>query len=91
MSYYCGFNLEKEHFLLYDNDSHLAYIGASKIKNTSIKVTLKKFKDNNTNSFEINKKTFNELMNFDQYKVIDMIKQKNMEFISKYEIEEWLI
>lgn len=91
MSYYCGFDLEKEHFCLYDDSSHLAYIGASKIKNEYIEISFKRFKNKSSSCFEINKNIFNQLMNLDQFKVIDMIKEKNMEFIYKYDIGEWLI
>jgi hypothetical protein len=91
MSYYAGFNIEKDQFILFNNTTSDLYIGSQKIKNLYIKYDFNKFKNENISIFEINEKNFNELGKMNQYYVVDNIKNRNLEFLSKYNLEEWII
>ena len=41
--------------------------------------------------FKIDQKNFTNLSKLNQYYVIDNIKNRNLEFLSKYSLEEWII
>lgn len=91
MSYYAGYNHNRDHFILFDDNKNDLYIGDKKIKNVIIKSNIKKFKNENEVIFEISKKTFTDFINMNQYEIIDNIKNKNSIFLSQYDLEEWII
>ena len=91
MSYYAGFNIEKEQFVLFDDMNKDLFLGEQKIKSLYIKYDFNKFKNENISIFKINQKNFEELGKLNQFDIIHNIKNKNLEFISKYDLEEWII
>ena len=91
MSYYAGFNIEKEQFILFDDNTNDLFIGSNKIRSDHIKYDLSKLKNENVSIFRINQKSFFDLSRLNQYVIIDNIKNRNLEFLSKYNLEEWII
>jgi hypothetical protein len=90
MSYYVGFNLEKDQFVLFNDISNDLYIGDKKIKSLHIKYDFNKFKNENS-YFQINEKIFNELSKLNQYYIVDLIRKRDEKFVSQYNLEEWII
>jgi len=91
MSYYAGFNIEKEQFILFNDDTNDLFIGSNKINSDHIKYDLSKLRNENVSVFKINQKSFTDLSRLNQYHIIDNIKNRNLEFLSKYNLEEWII
>jgi hypothetical protein len=91
MSYYAGFDLKKDQFVLFDDINNDLYIGDKQIKSLCIKYDINRFKDISSNYFKINQNDFNELISMNQYHIMDNIKSKNKEFLCKYNLEEWII
>ena len=91
MSYYAGFNIEKEQFVLFNDDTNDLFIGVNKINSDHIKYDLSKLKNEKISIFKINQKNFIDLSKLNQYVIIDHIKNRNLDFLSKYNLEEWVI
>lgn len=91
MSYYAGFNIEKEQFILFNDDTNDLFIGSNKINSDHIKYDLIKLKNEKVSIFKIDQKNFTNLSKLNQHYVIDNIKNRNLEFLSKYNLEEWII
>lgn len=91
MSYYAGFNLEKDQFILFNDVTKDLFIGSNKIINDHIKYDLIKLKNEKICIFKVSQKEFDELGRLNQFYIIDNIKNKNLDFIYKYNLEEWII
>jgi hypothetical protein len=91
MSYYAGFDLQKDQFVLFDDINNDLYIGDKQIKSVCIKYDINRFKDISSSYFKINQNDFNQLISMNQYHIVDNLKNRNKEFLCKYNLEEWII
>jgi hypothetical protein len=52
---------------------------------------MNRFKDISSSYFKINQNDFNKLISLNQYHIVDNLKNRNKEFLCKYNLEEWII